>query len=281
MSTIALTVTATTVTTADGRATLTASVTNSATVPARIVLGAFGPAGAATAAGGTAWTDIERPLREIGPGATEQYTITFAPGTEVGAGTYPVRFIAYSADQAPEEHADQAKQVDVVVPATTTPVKPPFVWWPWAVAAALVLVAGVVGFIVLRPNGPPVPTPVPTPTSASPTPSPCADPWVPRLTRPEDLTCVTPASAAEVIFDNNPAVQQERKQPDSIYCKPGWVWRVAYPEDLVCVTVQTRTRTAEENKPDYTNPPTPTLMPTWKYPTIFLPPTIIATFKQP
>lgn len=268
MSTIALTLPATTVTTADGTATLTASVTNSAAVPARIVLGAFGPAGA-TEPGGTAWTTIEVPLREVGPGATEQFTITFAPAASVAAGTYPVRFIAYSADQAPEEHADQARQVDVVVPAQAVATPKPFVWWPWAVAAGLLVVLGVVAWLLLRPGDGPV-TPSPSPTG-SPTANPCAAPWVPRLTRPEDLTCVTPASAAEVVFDNNPAVQAERRAGGGAYgpdtCNQGWVWREAYDGDHVCVTGATRARTAEENKPGYTNPPSNP--PSWKYPETF------------
>ena len=173
MSSIALTLAATTVTVTDGRAALTASVTNGSPVPARIVLGAFGPLGA----GGPGpvalpWTSIDRPLREIAAGATEQYTVAFAPPAGTASGSYPVRFIAYSADQAPEEHADQAKQVDIVIPATppTPPPKKP--WWPYAVAAALVLVAAVVGWLVLRAGDGPEPTPTPVPpTSATPTPT--------------------------------------------------------------------------------------------------------------
>ncbi len=187
-----------------------------------------------------------------------------------------MRFIAYSADQAPEEHADQARQVDVVVPAKqATTVKPPFVWWPWAVAAALVLVAGVVGFIVVRPSGtvtPPPPGPTSPPITVV---NPCTDPWVPRLTRPEDLTCVTAASAAEVVFDNNPAVQAQRRAGGGAYgpdtCNPGWVWREAYVGDVVCVTGATRTRTAAENQPGYTS--SPSGMPSEVYPTVYNPPT--------
>ena len=277
MSTIALTLTASTVTAADGAATLTASVTNSAAVPARIVLGAFGPAGAPANAAGTAWTKIDRPLREVAPGATEQYTITFAPGADVAAGSYPVRFIAYSADQAPEEHADQARQVDVVVPAKpVTPPAPKFVWWPWAVAAGLLLVAGIVAFVLLRDTGPTVgPTPSPPTSPPITVVNPCTPPWVPRLTRAEDLTCVTPASAAEVVFDNNPAVQAERRAGGGPYgpdtCKQGWVWRNAYPGDVVCVTPATRDRTQLENQPGYTT--SPSGAPTQMYPTTFHPPT--------
>jgi hypothetical protein len=279
MSTIALTLPASTVTIAEGKAVLTASVTNSATVPARIVLGAFGAAGQpapGTPTGGPAWTTIERPLREIPAGATEQYAITFAPPAEAGAGNYAVRFIAYSADQAPEEHADQARQVDVVVPAKPVPTtKPPFVWWPWTVAAGLVLVAGAVAFFLLRPSGnPPLPPPSPTgpPVTVM---NPCTDPWVPRLARAEDLTCVTAASAAEVVFDNNPAVQAQRRAGGGVYgpdtCNPGFVWREAFEGDVICVTPATRTRTLAENQPGYTNPPT--VMPTEVYPTLYNPPT--------
>lgn len=182
MSTIALTLTTTSITMAGGPAILTASVTNSATVPARIVLGAFGPVSATTTPTATAWTTIDKPLREIPAGATEQYTVTFAPPAGTAAGSYPVRFIAYSADQAPEEHADQAKQVDVVIPAAPPIPPPPKPWWPWAVAAALVLVAIAVGFFVLRPDDTPPPPPPTSPATSQP---PSSEPPVDQL---KDLT---------------------------------------------------------------------------------------------
>ena len=292
MSTIALTLTASSVAIADGRGSLTASVTNGSTVPARIVLGAFGPVGApATAPNGTAWTSIDRPLREIAAGATEQYSVAFAPPAGTASGSYPVRFIAYSADQAPEEHADQAKQVDVVIPAAPPAPPPKKPWWPYAVAAALVVVAGVVGWLVLRPDTTQTTTGTPSPliTSPSPTPmvtpttppvttpaNPCPAPYVPRLARPSDLTCVTEASAAEALFDNNPAVQAQRRAGGGPYgpdtCKQGWVWREAYEGDVICVTPETRARTKAENQPKYTLKQLPTLY----YPRTFLP-TILST----
>ncbi len=176
MSTIALTLSVTTVTVAEGRAALTASVTNSAPVPARIVLGAFGPPDGA-ASGATAWTGIEQPVRDVDPGATVQYAVAFTPPAGTAAGSYPVRFIAYSADQAPEEYSDQARQVDVVVPAAPVAPPPRKPWWPWVVAAALVVIVGVVLFLVFRPrnNVPPPPpsvTPTPAPLTSSPIPSP-------------------------------------------------------------------------------------------------------------
>ena len=168
MSTITLILTASSVTVADGRASLTASVTNRAPVPARIVLGAFGPPDAPTTPGASAWASIDKPLREIAAGATEQFTVTFAPPAGTAAGNYPVRFIAYSADQAPEEHADQAKQVDVVVPATAPPPPPKKPRWPYAVGAGLVLVGAVVWFL-LPIIFPPQPVPPPsTPASLPP-----------------------------------------------------------------------------------------------------------------
>ena len=268
MSTITLTLTTTSVTLADGRGTLTASVTNGAPVPAKVVLGAFGPAGGGAGASASGWTTIDRPIRDVAAGATEQFAVTIAAPSPATPGSFPVRFIAYSADQAPEEHADQAKQVDVVVPAAPAVVPPPpKKWWPWAIAAALVLVVGVVAFLLMRPGGGTVATPSPTPTATTPTPTitptvgpttpanPCKPPYVPRLTRPSDLRCVTAASAAEVVFDNNPAIQGQRRAGGGIYgpdtCKQGWVWRDAYDGDHVCVTGATRDRTAAENKPAY------------------------------
>ena len=261
MSMITLTLTQTTVTLAGGRATVTASVTNGSPVPAKVVLGAFAPAGGAPAVGGapasgaSGWTGIDRPVRDIAAGATEQFAVTFAPSSPPPGGSYPVRFIAYSADQAPEENADQARQVDVVVPSApvVVPKKP---WWPWAAAAAaLVIIVGLVAWWLLRPDEVgPVASPSPTPSlSATPTPAPpCQEPLVPRLTRPTDLTCDTKVSAAQVVIDNSPEVQADRRAGGGAYgpdtCKVGWVWRDAFPEDHVCVTGETRARTAAENR---------------------------------
>lgn len=268
MSTITLTLTTSSVALGQGPATLTASVTNGAPVPAKVVLGAFDPAGA-SATGAAAWTSIDRPVREIAAGATEQFAVTFAAPAGVAAGSHPVRFIAYSADQAPEENADQARQVDVVVPDAPVPVPPPKKpWWPWAVAAALLLVVGLVAWWLLRGDpGPGEPSvspssPTPSPSVSSPAP-PCQEPLVPRLTRPTDLVCVTKVSAAQVVVDNDPQTQAQRRAGGGPYgpdtCKVGWVWRDAFPGDHVCVTGETRARTAAENK-------AATLKPTLKFP---------------
>lgn len=263
MNSITLHLTSTSLTAADGPVTLTATVTNSATVPARIVLGAFPPVGggpAAPAPDPLAWTRVDRPLRTVPPGATEQYTVSFTPPVGAASGQYVVRFIAYDADRPPEEFSDQAQHVELVVPARpATPPAPGIPWWVYAAAAALVLVIAVVAFLVLRPSGdppPPSPTPTLTPTptpSPSPTPSnPCPPPYVPRLARPTDLTCVTVLSAAEAKADNDPDLQKARKDPTGPYgpetCVQGYVWRDAFDGDTICVTGSTRTRSYWENQ---------------------------------
>ncbi|MEN0072398.1 MAG: hypothetical protein AAGC63_15575, partial [Propionicimonas sp.] len=70
MSTISLTLTTSTLTATGSPLTLTAAVTNAATVPARIVLAAFPPVAAAGSAPASAreWTAVDRPLREVAPG---------------------------------------------------------------------------------------------------------------------------------------------------------------------------------------------------------------------
>ncbi|MDQ7993027.1 MAG: hypothetical protein REI45_10160, partial [Propionicimonas sp.] len=162
MSTITLTLTTATVTASPARgdvpaspASLTASVTNSATVPARVVLGAYPPlAGPSAPAGAAAWTGVDRPLRDIGAGATEQYTVTIAPPPTATAGDYVVRLIAYDADRAPEEYSDQAREVQVTVPAGREEKKPGMPWWIYVVAGGLVLVVAVVAFLLLRSGDP-------------------------------------------------------------------------------------------------------------------------------
>lgn len=153
MNPISLTLPTGEVTVAGGSASLTASVTNGSSVPARIVLGAFGPRGAsAETVSALRWTRIDRPSREIPAGVTEQFSVGFTPEPGVAPGRYPVRLIAYSAEQAPEEYADQAQAVEVVVPepAAPPPPEPKKTWWPYALAAvALLAVVGVVIWLVL------------------------------------------------------------------------------------------------------------------------------------
>src|SRR6478736_1504302 len=108
MAGITVTVATSQVTVAAGHGTVSVSVTNTEAAPQRLVLGAYPAAGAAGGppSSAAAWTSIERPQRTVAAGATEQYVATFDPQS-VQPGSYPVKFIAYSADQAPEDYSDQ------------------------------------------------------------------------------------------------------------------------------------------------------------------------------
>lgn len=249
MSSITLTLTMSEVAATRGAPSIiTASVTNAATVPARVVLGGYPPLTAAGtgATGAVPWTVIDRPLREIAAGATETYTVTVTPPADAPAGEHVVRLIAYDADRAPEEYSDQAQQVRVTVPAVPVVVKPAGrKWWIYvAIAALLVVIVGGVAFLVLRPSAPP-PTPTPTPSV-----NPCPSPFVPRLARPGDLTCVMPASAQEAQWDNREDVQRNRVIPDTDppQCAIPYVPRIAFPDDFICVWEDTANRTHIENQ---------------------------------
>ncbi len=175
MSTITLALTATSVTAGAEPLRVTATVTNSATVPARVVLAAFAPEPGAGGVVDSAreWSAIDRPLREVPAGATEEFAITITPPPDAAAGERLVRFIAYDADRPPEEYSDRARTVTVVVPARAA-AAPGTPWWLWVAAAALVLVVGGVAFAVLRPApDPPIVPPSPSATqTVTPTPSP-------------------------------------------------------------------------------------------------------------
>jgi len=245
---------------------VTVSVTNTGLTTERVVLGVYPPldampagtplnrapapegashalapstsSGAGSAAG---WTQVERPLREIPAGATEQFVVTF-DGRDAAPGSHRARFIAYSATRAPEEFSDQAGTVTVTKQAVPVePAGPRRPWWLLVVAALLVLLVGAVVFFLLRDDGETTPK------------ARCSADLVPRLARPTDLVCVTEASAAQVLYDNNPAVQNERHPtprggpygPET--CSQGYVWREAFEGDTVCVDPPTRTRTRQEN----------------------------------
>jgi hypothetical protein len=137
----------------DGKGSLTASVTNGTGASARVVLGAF--------AGGTAtetYTVIPDPLRTLAAGATEQYLVTFDT-SGAKPGSYPVKLIAYSADDAPEDYADQAHVVTLEVPAPATPTPPSRFPWLWVIIGAVALLAvvgGVLWFLFKDASVPPV-----------------------------------------------------------------------------------------------------------------------------
>lgn len=179
MSTVVLTLPVSQVAVSQGRAVTTATVSNTGEVAQSIVLGVFAPQSApplTAPAPAVGWTTVERPKRSIAPGATEQFSVTFAPPEGTSAGSYPVRLIAYSAEGAPEESSDQARQLDFVVAGSTVVPPPPHRWWIYVVAAALVIIVGAVAFVLLTRDGP-TPTPS-TSTSTSTSPATSAAPIV-------------------------------------------------------------------------------------------------------
>jgi len=100
----------------NGKGTLAVSVTNASSTAQRVVLGAYPEGRTATA---PTYTSIDQPLRTIANGATEQFVASFDT-TGAAPGTYKTKLIAYSADRAPEDYADQGKVIDLVVDAETS-----------------------------------------------------------------------------------------------------------------------------------------------------------------
>lgn len=176
MGAITVSVVSTLVTLDADQATVTVSVTNREPGPQRVVLGLYAVPGAvgqteappaaartgadaaaATPSGGPvdpgSWTAVDRPLREIAPGATEQYAVSF-DRTAAPTGTHHLKVIAYPADRAPEEYSEQGRVLQVVVPATPEPAPRARPWWLYALIAVLVLAVAAVAFVLLRPRGP-------------------------------------------------------------------------------------------------------------------------------
>ena len=140
MTAITMTLSAPNVVLKDGKGSLTASVTNGSPDQERVVLGAF--PGQVTNPPSKTYTTIPNPLRTIAAGATEQYVVSFDTAG-ASAGSYPVKLIAYSADDAPEDYADQAHVVTLTVPAAEKPKPPGRFPWLWVIIGGVVLLAAI------------------------------------------------------------------------------------------------------------------------------------------
>jgi hypothetical protein len=82
----------------------------------------------------------------------------------------------------------------------------------------------------------------------------CLPGYVWRVTKPDDLVCVTPGVRAQAAEDNAHAA--ERVDPACAtttcpygpnQCLPGYVWRDAWDGDAVCVTPDVRTQAHDDN----------------------------------
>lgn len=155
MKKLSMTLSSQTVALTGGTGTITASVTNASAAPERVVLGAF-PVGPSNSLAGSTGATIEDPLRTIDPGATVQYQVAFDT-TGALPGTYQVKLIPYSADEAPEDYAELGFVVQLVVPEVVPVVTKKFPWWIVAVVAAvLILGGGATAFFLTRNTTPDV-----------------------------------------------------------------------------------------------------------------------------
>jgi len=164
MKDIVVTVAAPEVALTDGRGTITVTVVNREPRPERVVLTALGGTTSPTAVPPV--TTVDRPLRDVGPGQTEQFVASI-DATAATAGLHTVRFVAAPSEEAAEEYADRAASTSVVVAERVVVVKPPrrFPWWVVAVAALVVVV--VVTFVVVRSHSGSTPPPTPPSTTTS------------------------------------------------------------------------------------------------------------------
>jgi hypothetical protein len=155
VSEIAVTVASDQVPLVGGRSSVTASVTNGGTSPERVVLGAFRPVTVpgGPPAGDPGWAGVDRALRDVAPGATEQFVVAVTVPPTVPAGTYELKLIAHPADAAPEEYADRGRVLRLVVPPPPPTPRPRRPWWIWAIAGALLLAVVAVAVVLLRPAG--------------------------------------------------------------------------------------------------------------------------------
>lgn len=147
------------------RAEMTFTVTNPGDAPDRAVFLVEPEEGAPRS-----WFTVAEPQRLVPPRGSVSYLVTVAvpPGTP--AATYALRGCVYSANTAPEESSRRSGRVTFAVRPVEKPKRP---WWPYAVAAGLVLVVlAVTGWLVFRPRATsPAAVTSPSPV-ASPTPSP-------------------------------------------------------------------------------------------------------------
>jgi hypothetical protein len=152
---------------ADGRGEMLFNVANAGNAPDR-ALARVVPLGNTR----TEWMQIAGEAeREFQPNGTHQYSVALAVPAGTPPGPYTFRFDIASARKTGEEYVE-GPTATFEVPVTA---KPQSRWWIWAVAAlAVLLIAGVAAWLLLRPSPEvsvatatsepsPAPAPVPVP----------------------------------------------------------------------------------------------------------------------
>lgn len=130
---------------AANRAEMTFTVTNPGDAPDRAVFLAEPEEGTPRT-----WFTVDEPQRLVPPRGSVSYLVTVAVPADAPPGSYALRGCVYSANTAPEESSRRSGRVTFAVRAAERPKR---VWWPYAVAAGLVLVVLVVtGWLVFRPK---------------------------------------------------------------------------------------------------------------------------------
>ena len=127
-----------------GRGEVTFTVTNAGTAAGRAVLTITPLDGA-----DDAWFTVPEPQRPVAAGASVVYPVGVTVPPDTAKGNYGLQGVAYSADGDPGESSATSKRVNLSV-TTVTPKKgiPRWVWL--VVAAAVLLVVGVVIFLLTR-----------------------------------------------------------------------------------------------------------------------------------
>jgi hypothetical protein len=128
------------------RAETTFTVTNSGPEPNRVVFETVPGDGA-----DGAWFSVDEPQRLVDANASVPYLVRIAVPAGTTAGSYTLQGRVYPADTAPEEESRLSNRVAFDVAPSAKPARP---WWPYAVAAGLVVVVlAVVGWLVFRGDG--------------------------------------------------------------------------------------------------------------------------------